>query len=135
MVVNFNGKGHWSSPRNPSINRNINSYVIIKVTMNNGINFIQLRNIYFLKIFIVIFICEVMCEGWHFTHIWKHLHDLLISSQREICAHETSLTPPRYIEVHVPSQKSERTCIYVYGYHFWLFKLFFLLEFGAVHTL
>ena len=67
--------------------------------MNNGINFIQLRNIYFLKIFIVIFICEVMCEGWHFTHIWKHLHDLLISLQTEICVHETSLAPPCYIEV------------------------------------
>ena len=30
MVVNCNGEGHWSSPRNPSINRNINSYVIIR---------------------------------------------------------------------------------------------------------
>jgi hypothetical protein len=99
MVVNCNGEGHWSSPRNSSINRNINSYVIIRVTMNYGINFIQLRNIYFLKIFIVIFICEVMCECWHFTHIWKHSHDLLISLQTEICAHETSLAPPRYIEV------------------------------------
>ena len=90
MVVSFNGEGYWSSPRNPSINRNINSYVIIRVTMNNGINFI--RNIYFLKIFIVIFICEVMYEDWHFTHMWKHLHGLLISLQREVCAHENKFS-------------------------------------------
>lgn len=73
MFVRFNGEGHWSSPRNPSINRNSNSYVIIRVTMNNGINFIQPRNIYFLKIFIVIFICEVMYEGWYLTHMLKTL--------------------------------------------------------------
>jgi hypothetical protein len=38
----------------------------------------------------------------------KHLHDQIISLRDQIWAHRTSLTPPLFIEVPVPSQESER---------------------------
>ena len=50
------------------------------------------------------------CEDWHFTHV-KHLNDHIISLRGEVCAHKTSLTPPLLIEVPVPSQEGERSCI------------------------
>ena len=36
----------------------------------------------------------------------KHLHDSIISLRGKVWAHTTSLTPPRFIEVPVPSQES-----------------------------
>ena len=38
----------------------------------------------------------------------KHLQDQIISLRDQIWAHRTSLTPPLFIEVPVPSQESER---------------------------
>jgi hypothetical protein len=44
----------------------------------------------------------------------KHLHDRIISLREYVIAHSTSLTTPLFIEVHVSSQKSERSykCVY-----------------------
>jgi hypothetical protein len=47
-----------------------------------------------------------------------HLHGLIISLRGEVRAHKTSLTPPLFIEVSVPSQKSERSCICAKGNDF-----------------
>ena len=41
----------------------------------------------------------------------KHLHDPIISIRGEGWIYKTSLTPPLFIEVPVPSQESERSCI------------------------
>jgi hypothetical protein len=43
----------------------------------------------------------------------KHLYDRLNSLTGDIWAHKTSLIPPLFIEVLVPSQKSKRSCICV----------------------
>ena len=45
----------------------------------------------------------------------RHLHDLIISLLGEVWTHETSLTPPLFIDVSIPSQESERSCICVLG--------------------
>ena len=41
----------------------------------------------------------------------KHLHDSITSVRGEVSAHKTSLTLPLVMEVTVPSQDSERSCI------------------------
>jgi hypothetical protein len=48
----------------------------------------------------------------------KNLHDRIISLSGEVCAHKTSLMPPFVIEVAVPSQESEQSCICVRGIDF-----------------
>jgi hypothetical protein len=58
----------------------------------------------------------VICEGWHFTHIWETIarsyHFTKRGRPRPIKL--VNHTPP-YIEVPVPSQESERSCISVLG--------------------
>ena len=56
----------------------------------------------------------VTCEGWHFTHNCKQLHDRIISLRGKAWAHKTSLTLSLYIQVPVPSQESRRPYIYIY---------------------
>ena len=46
----------------------------------------------------------------------------------------TSLTPPLFIEVSVPSQESERSCICVLGVSILLLSMIFILDFGLVAT-
>jgi hypothetical protein len=91
--------------------------------------------------------CQCLCVGQGIKqtklHLWyplfqiqcgKHLHDHIISLRGEIWAHKCSLTPSYFIEVHVPSQESERSCISelrVSGFP--LFPLF-LFEFGTAPT-
>jgi hypothetical protein len=68
-------------------------------------------------------VSSVLCEDWHFTRMWK------------------ALAWPLFIEVSVPSQKSERSCIRVLevlilhlSAIFQLdFKLFQLWCFGFFH--
>jgi len=48
----------------------------------------------------------------------KHLHDHIISQKEQVWANKPSLTPPLIIEVAVPSQKIERSCICVLKYRF-----------------
>jgi hypothetical protein len=45
--------------------------------------------------------------------IGKHLHDRIITLKGEGWALKTSLTPTPFIEVYVPSQENERSCICV----------------------
>ena len=42
-----------------------------------------------------------------FLKCGKYLHDLVISLRGEVWFHKTSLTPPYFIEVSVPSQVSK----------------------------
>ena len=44
----------------------------------------------------------------------KLLHNRLISLRKEVWAHQSLLTPPIFIDVPVPSQGSERSCIGVW---------------------
>ena len=43
------------------------------------------------------------------------MHELIISLRGKVWAHKTSLTPPHVIEVPVPRQESEKSCIGVLG--------------------
>ena len=60
------------------------------------------------------------------------LHGRIISLRGQVWVHKTSLTQSLFIEVYVPREESERTCICVLGYRFGLFLCFFLLNFGTV---
>ena len=42
-----------------------------------------------------------------------HLHDRIISPKGEVRVHRMKLTPPLFIEVSLPGQESERSCIEV----------------------
>ena len=54
-----------------------------------------------------------------------HLHDRIISPKGEVRVHRMKLTPPLFIEVSLPGQESERSCICVFGYRFLLHFLRF----------
>ena len=46
------------------------------------------------------------CEGLHFTHMRKHLHDHIISLRHEIWVHKSRSNQPLFIE-------SEQSCVCV----------------------
>ena len=64
-------------------------------------------------------VLQVICEGWHFTHmrktlVWQH-HSL----SGKVLAHKSSSIPPLFFEVSVPSLESERVLTFLcWGYHF-----------------
>ena len=58
---------------------------------------------------------QVICEGSHFTHMWKKFTLSHHFTKRAVWVHRTSLTPARLIEVSVPSQERGRSCICVLG--------------------
>jgi len=66
----------------------------------------------------------------------KHLHDHIISLRGEVWANTTSLTPPSFIEVPVPSQESERSYMYicVLGLSILPLSMIIRLDFGTVPT-
>ena len=64
----------------------------------------------------------------------KHLYDYIISLRGQVWAHKISLTPPLLIEVPVPRQESERSCICVLGVLILPLYTIFLLDFGTVPT-
>jgi hypothetical protein len=64
----------------------------------------------------------------------KHLHDYIISLRGQVWAQKTSLTPPLLIEVPVPRQESEQSCICVLGVLILPLYTIFLLDFGTVPT-
>jgi hypothetical protein len=43
----------------------------------------------------------------------RHLYNRIITLRRDAWARKASLSPPLFIEVSVPSQESERSCICV----------------------
>ena len=45
----------------------------------------------------------------------KHFNDLIISLRGEVCNLKTSIIPPLFIKVNMPSQKSEQSCICLLG--------------------
>ena len=56
----------------------------------------------------------------------KHFHDRITSLRRKIWVHKTSLTPPLVIEVPVPRQECEWSCIFMLGGNrYFLFLRFF----------
>ena len=62
----------------------------------------------------------------------KHLHDHNISLRGEGQEYKTSLTLPLFIEVPVPSQESEQSCICVLGEYILPHVAIVLLDFGIV---
>jgi hypothetical protein len=55
----------------------------------------------------------------------KLLYDRIISLRGEIFDRKTNLTWPLLNKVTVSTKESERSCIYVLGYRFYLFWRFF----------
>jgi hypothetical protein len=41
----------------------------------------------------------VLCDYWYCTQMWKDSHDDIISLRREVCIHQTGLTPQHFIEM------------------------------------
>jgi hypothetical protein len=71
---------------------------------------------------------------WPFTHRWKHLHDRIISLRGQVWAHRTSLSSQPFIEVPVPYQVKELSCICLLGV--WIIHLstIFLCYSGTLPT-
>jgi hypothetical protein len=92
----------------------------------------------------------VICEDWP-SYMWgltwlyvridllltcrKHLHNHITSLRGEVWAHKASLTLPLFIEVPVPSQESERSCIWVLGVLIFPLSTIFQLDFRIVVTM
>ena len=62
----------------------------------------------------------------------KHLHDCIISTSREVWAKKTSLTLPLFIEVPVPRQENEWSCICVLGVLILPLSTILIFDFGIV---
>jgi hypothetical protein len=74
----------------------------------------------------------VIYEGCHFTQMWKHVHDHIISLRGGVWAHKTSLSPPLFIEVPVQSQESKQLCICVFGISILPLSTILIFYFGIV---
>ena len=57
----------------------------------------------------------------------------IVSPRGQVCAHNTSLTPSRFIEVPVPNQESARSYL-CKDIDFASFHDFFSLDFGTIST-
>jgi hypothetical protein len=56
---------------------------------------------------------RVVCGGWYFARMWGHVRGCIVSMGGMVWIHMTSLSPPRIIEVPIPSKESEQSCICV----------------------
>ena len=73
-------------------------------------------------------------DGWHFTHLWKSLawpHHFTKSGGLDPW---NSLAPPIFIEVLVPSQKSEQSCVCELGIFILPHSTILVLDFGTFTT-
>ena len=59
----------------------------------------------------------------------KHLHDRIISLRGDVWDHKISLTPPLFIEVPVPIQEHERSCICVLGVSIFPLSMILIFDF------
>jgi hypothetical protein len=66
---------------------------------------------------------SVICAG--LTHMWKALAWSHHFTTREGCGHKTSLTHHLFINVPVPSQESERSCVCVRSIESTILLLYF----------
>ena len=78
---------------------------------------VKIENYFILCVRILSFIITL------FAHLYARVdiiltcgkYDRVMSPRGQVWVHKTSLTPPHFIELPVPSQESERSCIYVLG--------------------
>ena len=75
-----------------------------------------------------------MRVGIILTH-GQHLHDRIISPSGETWVHKTSLTPPLFIEVHITSPESRKSCICVLRVSCLPLSTISLVLFGNVPTM
>ena len=59
----------------------------------------------------------------------KHLHDRIISPRGDVWDHKISLTLPLFIEVPVPIQENERSCICVLGVSIFPLSMILIFDF------
>ena len=84
--------------------------------------------------FIIAILALLYASSDIFLTCAKHSHDFIFSLAWEVLAHKTILAPPSFIEVPVPSQESEWSCICVLGVLILSLPTIFLLTFGTVST-
>ena len=65
----------------------------------------------------------------------KYLHDRIISLRVKIWAHKTSAFPGLFIDMHVPTQECERSCICILGVSILPLPTIFIFDFGIVPTM
>jgi hypothetical protein len=94
------------------------------LTLHNNQSMNNLVNISFVKTRII--------TGWSLT-CGKYLHDILILLRWDVWGY--SLTPLLFIEVPVPSQKSEWSCISVLGLSFLPLYTVLIFDFAIVLTM
>jgi hypothetical protein len=84
--------------------------------------------------------CDIQYHHWMFArlyvrvHMWTALALPHISLRGEVWAHKTSVTPPLFNKVPVPSHGSEWSCISELGVFILALSTIFLLGFGTVPT-
>ena len=98
--------------------------------------FTKVNHYFFYNMFSSLYICVWFRSSWHLTHRGKalSLHESIISLRGEVWIHKTSLMRPLVIEVHVLSQKSERSCICVLEVSIWSLSVVLIIYFGLVPT-
>ena len=56
----------------------------------------------------------VICEAWHFIKMWEQIYRTA-TYKRWVWTHTTSITPPLVVEVSLPNQESDISCICLLG--------------------
>ena len=74
-----------------------------------------------------------LCQDLH-SYFFSYLHDRIISLREKVWAHKTSLTKPFLIEVPVPGQESERSCICMLVVLILPLSMILLMDFRIVLT-
>ena len=64
----------------------------------------------------------------------NHFHDRITSLREEVKVHKTSLTPPLFIEVLVPSQGCELSCMFLLRVSILPLSKILIFYFGIVPT-
>jgi hypothetical protein len=107
---------------NPYIKWSI--FFTTSVGLSRGINILCI--ISKITAFLIISLSSLgICEGWHLINMWQAgVYDRIISLREDVWPHKTSLIPPLFIEVPVPSQEYERSCICVLSIWWYWYCLF-----------
>ena len=93
---------------------NISTLIIKHVMFAKQIYFFHDLNICNVNIEIVYSYCSSShIFVFSILNICSNLHDRIMSLRRKVWVDKTSLTPPLFIEVPVPSQESDSSCICV----------------------
>lgn len=120
--------------------RSIHIYKLVYLTERRSIQIFRLVNLtvpsiikmYIVKIFIIKLYTRLYAQILLTSR--QHLHERITSPRGHVWVYRTSLPPPLWIEVPVPSQEKKQSHICVLGVCILLLSTRFLLDFVAVST-